>query len=353
VVRFPRARVVLLSLLVACSLLIIPLTPARGVAATLPPCNANGVLCGWGDNTAGALGVDGVANTFSSGPVAIESLTDVVAVTGSGQFGAASAFTLTLRRDGTVWAWGAGGNGQLGNGSRVSSRVPVPVSNLTNVAAIATGDQTGYALRTDGTVWAWGSGSAGQLGNHQQCTTSVVPVPVQGLSDVKAIAAGGVTAYALRSDGRVVAWGSNSRGAIGNGETSPFRNTYADCYISDEHDVLSPVAVSGLSNVVALAGGFGDGYALKSDGTVWAWGSGALGALGNGDTSEADALTPVQVKGLPQIQAVVGSSAGYAAYALGSGALFGPGDSMARVISGMAHHFSGSRRPPSVLYLSK
>jgi alpha-tubulin suppressor-like RCC1 family protein/lysophospholipase L1-like esterase len=277
-------------------------------------------LCGWGDNNAGALGVDGVANnTFSSGPVAVDGLTDVIAVAGSGQFEASSAFTFALRRDGTVWAWGSGINGQLGNGSKLSSRVPVPVSGLTNVVAIAAGDQTGYALRTDGTVWAWGSGSAGQLGNHQQCTTSAVPVQVQGLSGVKAIAAGGVTAYALRADGHVVAWGSNSRGAIGNGETSQFRNQYPDCTIPDQHDVLSPVPVSGLSDVVALAGGLGNGYALRKDGTVWAWGSGGFGALGNGDTTEADGLTPVQVKGLPQIQTVVGSSAGYTAYALDSG----------------------------------
>lgn len=303
-VWFPRARVVLLSLLVAYSLLIIPVTPARGAAATGPPCNANGVLCGWGDNSSGSLGVDSIANTFDSGPVAIGSLTDVIAVAGSAQFSASNAFTLALRRNGTVWAWGYGGNGQLGNGNTASSRVPVQISGLTDVTAIAAGDQTGYALRSDGTVWAWGSGSAGQLGNHLQCTTSAVPVQVQGLSGVKAITAGGVTAYALRADGSVVAWGSNSRGAIGNGETSPFRNTYPDCSISDEHDVLSPVAVSGLSNVVALAGGFGNGYALKKDGTVWAWGSGSYGAVGNGDTVGADALTPVQVKGLPQVQAM-------------------------------------------------
>jgi alpha-tubulin suppressor-like RCC1 family protein len=68
-----------------------------------------------------------------------------------------------LRSDGTVWAWGYNGYGQLGDGTTTDSSVPVQVSGLSGVTAIAGGGDSGYALRLDGTVWAWGYNGYGQL----------------------------------------------------------------------------------------------------------------------------------------------------------------------------------------------
>ena len=161
-----------------------------------------------------------------------------------------------LKADGTVWAWGYGNNGQLGNNSSAKRLVPVQVSGLSNVTAVAGGGWTGYALRRDGTVWAWGNGSEGELGNDSM-TGSDSPVQVSGLTNVTAIGGGAYTGYALRSDGTVRAWGFGNDGQLGNGGTATS---------------TVPVQVSGLSSVTAIAAGGWSGYALRSDGSVWALG---------------------------------------------------------------------------------
>jgi Regulator of chromosome condensation (RCC1) repeat/Carboxypeptidase regulatory-like domain len=142
---------------------------------------------------------------------------------------AASNFTVFLKGDGTVWAWGSNSNGQLGNGTTTDSSTPVQVSGLSGVTAVAAGSAHAIALKGDGTVWAWGSNSNGQLGNGTT-TDSSTPVQVSGLSGVTAVAAGSAYTIALKGDGTVWAWGSNSNGQLGNGTT----------------DSLSPVPVPGL-----------------------------------------------------------------------------------------------------------
>ena len=129
-------------------------------------------------------------------------------------------------------AWGCNDSGQLGNGTTTDSDVPVAVSGLGGVTAIAAGADHSLALLSDGTVMAWGYNGSGQLGNGTT-TDSDVPVAVSGLSGtVTAIAGGGTHSLALLSDGTVMAWGRNGSGQLGNGTTT------------DSH---VPVAVSGLS----------------------------------------------------------------------------------------------------------
>jgi len=90
-----------------------------------------------------------------------------------------------------LWAWGANNSGQLGTGTNDNSNVPVKVSGLTDVIDIAIGsDGHTMALKSDGTIWAWGSNTTGQLGNGTN-DDSNVPVQVSGLTDVIDIAAGG------------------------------------------------------------------------------------------------------------------------------------------------------------------
>ncbi len=124
---------------------------------------------------------------------------------------------------GEVWTWGS--SGPLGNGGTAGSATPVQVSSLSGIrqlAATTSNDPSGtvpltiYALRGDGTVWAWGTGTSGELGNGTM-TSSDVPVQVSGLTGVTSITASGDTAYALRGDGTVWAWGAGTSGELGNG----------------------------------------------------------------------------------------------------------------------------------------
>ena len=137
-------------------------------------------------------------------------------------------------------AWGANTAGQLGDGNNTASSVPVPVSGLSSVTAIAAGGEFSLALLSNGRVMAWGGGAEGELGDGS-INNSNVPVEVTGLAEVTAIAAGGKHALALQISGRVKAWGSDKDGQLGNGAIS--------------NGELTPVEVKELGGVTAIAGG--------------------------------------------------------------------------------------------------
>ena len=126
------------------------------------------------------------------------------------------AHSLALNSDGTVWAWGFNGGGQLGDGSTRTRYSPVQVTNLGSVSAIAAGGSHSLALKSDGTVWAWGFNGGGQLGDGST-TNSSSPVQVTNLDSVSAIAANG-NSFAVKSDGTVWAWGNNR---LANSATEP------------------------------------------------------------------------------------------------------------------------------------
>ena len=272
-----------------------------GYYLSAAPATGSGTVRDWGYDD-GSLG-DGTTGDMSTTPVQVTGLSGVTAIAGGNYTGYA------LTSNGHVWAWGANVDGALGNGSTAySSSTPVPVSSLTGVTAIAAGNNTGYALTSDGHVWAWGANAGGALGNGSSVSSSSTPVQVSGPSGVTAIAGGGGSnGYALTSDGSVWAWGSNFDGELGNGTSGQNASS------------ATPVQVSGLSGVTAIAGGGvggggGDGYALTSSGSVWAWGYGNDGELGNNTNSSS--ATPVQVSGLSGVTAIAGG--GYAGYALTS-----------------------------------
>ena len=121
---------------------------------------------------------------------------------------AGSSHLLTLRQDGTVWAWGENSRGQSsGHGTAKSSQAPVQVQGLSQVTALAVGSSHSVALREDGTVWAWGNNSRGQLVYGTNLSRKA-PVQVMGLSRITAVVAGAQYTLALREDGTVWAWGT-------------------------------------------------------------------------------------------------------------------------------------------------
>jgi alpha-tubulin suppressor-like RCC1 family protein len=164
------------------------------------------------------------------------------------------------------------------------------------VAQISAGTyDNAMALTTGGTVWTWGLGLA--LGDGS-AANSTVPALVPGLTGVTQISAGLGFDLALRSDGTVWAWGGNGFGELGDGTTATIPNS-------------TPTQVTGLTGVTQIAAGYGSGLALRSDGTVWAWGWNEFGQLGDGTTTDSD--VPVQVTGLTGvIQIAAGGSSAMA-----------------------------------------
>lgn len=234
----------------------------------------------WGDNRDAALGDGTIINRSS--PVNVLNLGRVSSVTAG--FGHAVA----VKADGTAWVWGSNLTAELRNGTVYQSSTPVQVSGLTNVVAAAAGSMHTLVLLADSTVRAWGMNSSGQLGDGTGLN-SEIPVTVAGLSGVVAIAAGQEFSLALKADGSVWAWGGNHFGQLGDGTLT---------------GRLTPVQVTGLSSVVAIATGATSmhGLAVKSDGTVWAWGWNGMGQLGDG--TYVDRWNAVQVPGLSGVKSV-------------------------------------------------
>jgi alpha-tubulin suppressor-like RCC1 family protein len=230
---------------------------------------SDGTVWAWGANTYGQLGNGSATGNNAATPVPEQ----VPGLTGVTQIAAGEAFSLALTSDGSVWAWGSNDQGQLGDNTTTNSDAPVPVAGLTGVTQIAAGSTFGLALRSDGTVWAWGLNGQGELGNGTT-TSSSVPVQVTGLSRVTQIAAGGGFAMAARTQGFVTSltsvwtWGDNLEGQLGDG-TEVSRST--------------PEQVSGLSvpSVLQIVAGVEFAMVLGSDGSVWAWGADNHGQLGN------------------------------------------------------------------------
>ncbi len=167
----------------------------------------------------------------------------------------------------------------------------VPVSANATTPAVSTGNSHVLALKDDGTLRSWGTDSFGQLGIGTQISLAA-PTGVAGMPDIVDVEAGDGFNLALDSQGNVWAWGSDALGQLGDGTTS---------------DRPQPGRVSGLSGVTAIAAGSGVGLAVKSDGTVWAWGINTRGELGTGKSSGGSNL-PVQVPGIANIVAVAGGS---------------------------------------------
>ena len=165
------------------------------------------------------------------------------------------------------------------------------VKGLSGVTAISAGGRDGLALLSNGTVMAWGSNTVGELGNGSTVADSDVPVPVRGLTGVKAVSAGGFHGMALLSNGKVKAWGYNHDGELGNGTNT---------------DSNVPVAVTGLTGVKAISAGGDNSLALLPNTKVMAWGDNLEGQLGNGTNTSTN--LPVAVKGLSGVKAI---SAGF------------------------------------------
>lgn len=258
---------------------------AAGGAHVLAIDSANGgKVLAWGDNANGQLGNGATAN--SAYPVEVIGLTNAVAVA------AGDGFSLALDSYGYVWAWGANAKGQLGDTTTSVRNTPVRVSRLYGVAQIAAGKEFALVVKSDGTVWGWGSNNKGQLGLAASAGNNYRTAPVQvsgaGFEKLQKVVAGTDFALAVKSDGSVWSWGSNDGGQLGVGNT-------ADSFTPAQVPLLPDVVITDVAARNHV-------LALQDNGTLWSWGKNTMGQLGDDTTSNR--ATPVLVTGIADVRAL-------------------------------------------------
>ena len=226
---------------------------------------ADNSLWAWGYNESGQLG-DGTTRNRWDSPIKI--MEDVTTISTGGHH------TMAIKNDGSLWGWGLNESGQLGNGRRTNQRSPVKI--MEDVAAVSAGDFYTMAIRTDGSLWAWGNNRHGSLGDGTIVEERLYPVKI--MENVSAISAGSSLTMAIQSDGSLWAWGGNSDGQLGIGERNHFEN---------------PLPVKVMENVAAVAVGNVHAAAIKKDGSLWAWGRNTWGLVGDGTT--IDRHSPVRI----------------------------------------------------------
>lgn len=240
----------------------------------------DGTLWAWGGNNRGQLGDGSV--TSKSSPVQIGALTDW----GGARFACGGIHTVAVKPNGTLWAWGGGDSGQLGDNSGLDRSSPVQVGALTNWKMPATGRCTTICVKTDGTLWGWGNSS------YYQLWTSTGPgSPVQlgaGTTwDVVGTGSKNNHFWGVKTDGALWGWGQNQSGQVGDGTSGPYRT--------------SPVQIGALTNWGAPASSIDRrpamsrraSHAIQSDGSLWGVGGSNGAALG--DNTAVSKSSPVQI----------------------------------------------------------
>ena len=225
---------------------------------------STGAVYGWGNNDLGEIGDGTTTVRLTATPVTFPEGTTITAI-------AAGAFhTVALTSSGQVYAWGAGGDGELGTGDGASSSLPVLVHFAQGVVvtAISSSYYATAALTSDGQVYSWGSDYWGQIGNGAFMVDARSPYHVQGLLagvTATAVSVGNQDMFALGSDGSVYSWGQNGGDLLGNGQDQ-----------SAEGRQAVPGLVVGIptdAGVVAIAAGGSATYVRTADSKLYGWGA--------------------------------------------------------------------------------
>lgn len=235
----------------------------------------DGTLWTWGANEGGQLGVTGFTNR--STPV-------TTSVGGTNWKEVACGFThaVATKTDGTLWTWGSGNNGELGRGGfNNNGDFPITVfGSATNWKSISAGYRYTAAIKTDGTLWLWGLSYAGKLGNGVT-TSNIISTPITtfaGGSNWKQVSLGNKVSAAIKTDGTLWTWGYG----IFNGNLGVLSSVNRSTPIT---------TFAGGTDWKQVSHGQYHVAAVKTDGTLWTWGLGSAGDLGNATLNSSS--TPI------------------------------------------------------------
>jgi alpha-tubulin suppressor-like RCC1 family protein len=241
--------------------------------STAAAIKTDGTLWIWGSQFNGQLGINNTGNR--STPV-----TTFAGGTNWKQITFGSAHAVAIKTDGTLWTWGFGG--RLGNGT-TTGNISTPVTTFaggTNWRQVSCGDAHTVAIKTDGTLWAWGSGGQGKLGNGLVSAVAVISTPITtfaGGTNWRQVACSNNMTAAIKTDGTLWVWGDAANSLLGNGLTTG--------------SISTPITTfAGGTNWKQVSSGGNHTAAIKTDGTLWTWGSGA-NAIGNGSFPTSTPVT--------------------------------------------------------------
>jgi alpha-tubulin suppressor-like RCC1 family protein len=242
---------------------------------------ADGTVWCWGSNTYGALGIGDTTVSSSTPPVQVVTAQGGPGLTGATSVGVSdtgyTACAIT-GATGTVYCWGYGGYGQLGNGYKNNSSFATPVyvdasmTQFSGAKTISVAYEHACTYNSDMTVWCWGDNSYGQIGNGSTATSVLYPAQVTNLQTLALNVVAADQPYgnscAATSDGSAYCWGGNNYDALGNGLMSG---------MSIVPSQVLTAAGTPLANVTRVINWM-SGYKLcaqKSDLSVWCWGGGS------------------------------------------------------------------------------
>lgn len=187
------------------------------------------------------------------------------------------AHSCVLGASGIAQCFGMNSAGQLGDGSLTNRAEPMQVITVTDLIDIDVGIQHSCGVRGTGRVVCWGSNAGGRSGQPMTTPSVATPLPVAAVAKIRKVATGAAHTCALDSIGAVWCWGSDFHGSLGRGTIGMA-------------DHLPKTIDLGTQRAVAISAGYNATCALRADSSVWCWGEGLHGQLGDG--ADTDNLVP-------------------------------------------------------------